>query len=166
MAKEYSYSFLRNPVELSNFNLSTSLLPRLINPFSFVTQNGKKKDYWYFFLSNPVKFPRQPSLSTPYSLSIIPTKLASLPSSWNCRGYVCSLHLPQDFSSIDNLWVFWVFFLFFFWLNQSLKWMSRCHLQTNKINQVLNLNARFNFNCYITKIEWNVKISLGKKWNF
>ena len=31
-----------------------------------------------FFLSNPVEFPCQPSLPTPISLSVIPTKLASL----------------------------------------------------------------------------------------
>ena len=51
------------------------MLVKLNFLFSFVTQNRKKKS---FFLLNPVEFPCQPNLPTLFSLSVIPTKLASL----------------------------------------------------------------------------------------
>ena len=41
----------------------------------------------FFILSNPVEFPCQPSLPTPVSLSVIPTKLASL--AINVYFYCC-----------------------------------------------------------------------------
>ena len=49
---------------------------QLIFLFSFLTQNRKKTKV--FFLSNHVEFPSQLSLPTPVSLTVIPTKLASL----------------------------------------------------------------------------------------
>ena len=50
----------------------------------------------FFILSNPVEFPCQPSLPTPVSLSVIPTKLTSLDLD-NLRTYFYCQNLVQFF---------------------------------------------------------------------